>query len=66
MKQQADETASWWNSMLAKEQVDETCWWNAYDKKANWRNRGQQKPSWWNGNYIKQQVDEITTWQNNK
>ncbi len=57
MKQQVDETASWWNSKLTK-QVDET---------ASWQNNKLMKQqvdetaSWWNSKLTKQ-VDETASW----
>jgi hypothetical protein len=63
MKQQVDETTSWWNNKLMKQQVDETTsWWNNKLMKQ----QVDETTSWWNNKLIKQQVDETTSWSNNK
>ncbi len=46
MKQQVDETTSWWNNKLMKQQVDEaTSWWN--NKLTKWQI--DRMISWWKG-----------------
>ncbi len=77
MKQQVDETASWWNTKLMKQQVDETASWlnselmkQQVDKTVSWWNSKLMKhhvseiASWWNIKLVKQQNDKMSSWKN--